>query len=162
MSTEILARVQFALTVAFHYLFPPLSIGLGLMLVIIEGIWLKTGNELYHRMAHFWVRIFSLIFGLGVATGIVLEFEFGTNWSYYSRYVGDIFGSALAAEGVFASAAPSARFGSSSRTPGCRLRPDTKSSVKASPPAPASRISGRWSSILRRWTGFSTPLPPPG
>jgi cytochrome d ubiquinol oxidase subunit I len=72
------------------------------MLVVMEGTWLRTGNDLYKRMAHFWVRIFSLIFGLGVATGIVLEFEFGTNWATYSRYVGDIFGSALAAEGVFA------------------------------------------------------------
>lgn len=102
MSTEVLARVQFALTCAFHYLFPPLSIGLGLILVIMEAIWLKTGNEAVKRMNRFWVQVFSLIFGLGVATGIVLEFEFGTNWATYSRYVGDIFGSALAAEGVFA------------------------------------------------------------
>lgn len=102
MSTEILARAQFAFTSAFHYIFPPLSIGLGLILVIMEGLWLKTGDEAYKRMAHFWVKIFALIFGVGVASGIVLEFEFGTNWATYSRYVGDIFGSALAAEGVFA------------------------------------------------------------
>lgn len=102
MSTEILARLQFAFTTMFHYIFPPMSIGLGLMLVIMEGMWLKTGNEMYKRMAHFWVKIFALIFGLGVASGIVLEFEFGTNWATYSRYVGDIFGSALAAEGIFA------------------------------------------------------------
>ncbi|RYG36948.1 cytochrome ubiquinol oxidase subunit I [bacterium] len=102
MSVEILARIQFGLTCAFHYLFPPLSIGLGLMLVIMEGMWLKTGDEAIKRMTHFWVKIFALIFGLGVATGIVLEFEFGTNWASYSRYVGDIFGSALAAEGIFA------------------------------------------------------------
>jgi len=102
MSTEVLARTQFALTCAFHYLFPPLSIGLGLILVIMEGIWLKTRNDDVKKMNRFWVHIFSLIFGLGVATGIVLEFEFGTNWATYARYVGDIFGSALAAEGVFA------------------------------------------------------------
>lgn len=102
MSTEILARLQFAFTTMFHYLFPPISIGLGLMLVGMEAQWLRTGNEMYKRMAHFWVKIFSLVFGIGVATGIVLEFEFGTNWAAYSRYVGDIFGSALAAEGVFA------------------------------------------------------------
>ncbi|MFZ4508545.1 MAG: cytochrome ubiquinol oxidase subunit I [Fimbriimonas sp.] len=102
MTTEILARLQFAFTSMFHYIFPPMSIGLGLILIIIEGIWLKTGDEKYKRMAHFWVKIFSLIFGIGVATGIVLEFEFGTNWSTYSRFVGDIFGSALAAEGIFA------------------------------------------------------------
>jgi len=98
----MLSRVQFGLTIAFHYLFPPLSIGLGLFLVIAEGTYLKTKNELYHRMTRFWVRIFGLIFALGVATGIVMEFQFGTNWSVYSRYVGDVFGSALAAEGVFA------------------------------------------------------------
>lgn len=102
MSTEILARVQFAFTTMFHYIFPPLSIGLGLLLVMMEGAWLWTKNPLYHRMAHFWTKVFALIFGIGVASGIVLEFEFGTNWATYSRYVGDIFGSALAAEGVFA------------------------------------------------------------
>lgn len=102
MNVEILARIQFAFTVAFHYIFPPLSIGLALMLVIMEGSYLKTKNELYKQMTHFWVKVFALIFGIGVASGIVLEFQFGTNWATYSRYVGDIFGSALAAEGVFA------------------------------------------------------------
>jgi len=102
MDVEILARVQFAATIAFHYLFPPLTVGLGLLLVVMEGLYLKTGDRLYHTMARFWVKVFGLIFGLGVATGIVMEFQFGTNWAAYSRYVGDIFGSALAAEGVFA------------------------------------------------------------
>jgi len=102
MDLEILSRVQFGLTIGFHYLFPPLSIGLGLILVIMEGTYLKTGKELYHRMTRFWVRIFGLIFALGVATGIVMEFQFGTNWATYSRFVGDVFGSALAAEGIFA------------------------------------------------------------
>ncbi len=102
MDAEILARVQFAFTVAFHYLYPPLSIGLGVVLVIMEGIWLWTGNVLFHNMARFWTRIFALTFAIGVATGIVMEFEFGTNWATYSRFVGDIFGSALAAEGIFA------------------------------------------------------------
>ncbi len=102
MTAEILARFQFAFTIAFHYIYPPLSIGLGIVLVIMEGIWLKTGNVLYHNMARFWTRIFALTFAIGVATGIVMEFEFGTNWSTYSRFVGDIFGSALAAEGIFA------------------------------------------------------------
>jgi cytochrome d ubiquinol oxidase subunit I len=96
------ARVQFALTAAFHYLYPPLSIGLGVMLVLIEGLWLKTGKPVYHQMARFWTKVFALTFAIGVATGIVLEFEFGTNWATYSRYVGDVFGSALAAEGIFA------------------------------------------------------------
>jgi len=102
MDVEILSRIQFAFTVAFHYLFPPLSIGLGLLLVMMEGTWLVTRDPRYHNMARFWTKVFGLIFGLGVATGIVLEFEFGTNWATYSRFVGDIFGSALAAEGIFA------------------------------------------------------------
>ncbi len=68
----------------------------------MEAIWLKTGNPLYHNMARFWTRVFALTFAIGVATGIVMEFEFGTNWATYSRFVGDIFGSALAAEGIFA------------------------------------------------------------
>jgi cytochrome d ubiquinol oxidase subunit I len=102
MDVEILARIQFAFTVAFHYIYPPLSIGLGVVLVIMEGLWLKTGNPLFHNMARYWTRVFALTFAIGVATGIVLEFEFGTNWATYSRFVGDIFGSALAAEGIFA------------------------------------------------------------
>ncbi|MBU0982388.1 MAG: cytochrome ubiquinol oxidase subunit I [candidate division Zixibacteria bacterium] len=102
MDYEFLSRLQFGLTIGFHYIFPPLSIGLGLCLVIMEGMYMKTKNRLYHQMTRFWVRIFGLIFALGVATGIVMEFQFGTNWASYSRYVGDVFGSALAAEGVFA------------------------------------------------------------
>jgi cytochrome d ubiquinol oxidase subunit I len=72
------------------------------MLVIMEGLWLKTGRAVYHQMARFWTRVFALTFAIGVATGIVMEFEFGTNWATYSRFVGDVFGSALAAEGIFA------------------------------------------------------------
>jgi cytochrome d ubiquinol oxidase subunit I len=102
MDVEILSRVQFAFTIAFHYIYPPLSIGLGVILVISEAMFLKTRNRLYEQMTRFWVKIFALTFGLGVATGLVMEFEFGTNWATYSRYVGDIFGSALAAEGIFA------------------------------------------------------------
>ena len=102
MDVLTLSRIQFGATIAFHYLYPPLSIGLGLILVIMEGLWLKTGNDLYHQMARFWTRVFALTFAIGVATGIVMEFEFGTNWASYSRFVGDVFGSALAAEGIFA------------------------------------------------------------
>jgi cytochrome d ubiquinol oxidase subunit I len=102
MDAALLSRIQFGLTIGFHYIFPPLSIGLGLFLVIMEGTYLKTKNPLYHRMTRFWVKVFGLIFALGVATGIVMEFQFGTNWATYSRYVGDVFGSALAAEGIFA------------------------------------------------------------
>lgn len=102
MDVEILARVQFAFTIAFHYIYPPLSIGLGVLLVAMEGMYLKTKNPLYEKMTKFWVKVFALTFALGVATGIVMEFEFGTNWATYSRFVGDVFGSALAAEGIFA------------------------------------------------------------
>jgi cytochrome d ubiquinol oxidase subunit I len=102
MDVTLLSRIQFAMTIAFHYLYPPLSIGLGVVLVVIEGLSLKTGLPVYRQMTRFWVRVFGLTFALGVATGIVMEFEFGTNWAAYSRFVGDVFGSALAAEGIFA------------------------------------------------------------
>ena len=102
MDVEILSRIQFAFTAGFHYIYPPLSIGLGVLLVIMEGMYLKTKNKLYEQMTRFWVKVFALTFAIGVASGIVLEFEFGTNWASYSRFVGDIFGSALAAEGIFA------------------------------------------------------------
>lgn len=102
MDAEILARIQFAFTVGFHYIFPPMSIGLGMILVIMETLYIRTGSEFYEKMTKFWVKVFALTFAMGVATGIVMEFQFGTNWSNYSRYVGDVFGSALAAEGIFA------------------------------------------------------------
>src|ERR1700749_961601 len=111
MNVEILARVQFAFTIGFHYIYPPLSIGLGLMLVMLEALYLRTGNRVYEMAVRFWVRIFALIFGNRVATGVIMEFEFGTNWATYSKYVGDIFGSALAAEGIFAFALESGFLG---------------------------------------------------
>lgn len=111
MDTEILARIQFAFTIAFHYIYPPLSIGLGLLMVIFESAYMRTKNKQYHILAKFWTKIFALTFGIGVVTGIVMEFEFGTNWAVYSRYVGDVFGSALAAEGVFAFALESGFLG---------------------------------------------------
>ncbi|MDO9182638.1 MAG: cytochrome ubiquinol oxidase subunit I [Bacteriovorax sp.] len=102
MSIEVLSRMQFAFTAMFHYIFPPFSIGLGLLLVIFESIYIWTKDPLYEKITKFWIKIFAANFSLGVATGIVLEFEFGTNWSRYSRFVGDVFGSPLAAEGIFA------------------------------------------------------------
>ncbi|MBS0622938.1 MAG: cytochrome ubiquinol oxidase subunit I [Verrucomicrobia bacterium] len=102
MNVEILARIQFALTVGFHYIYPPLSIGLGLFILFIEGAWIKTKDPKYKEMSKYWVKIFGLTFAIGVASGIVQVFEFGTNWASYSRYVGDVFGSALGAEGIFA------------------------------------------------------------
>ncbi len=111
MDVEILARIQFAFTIAFHYIYPPLSIGLGLLMVIFEGLYIRTRNKQYEVLARFWTKIFALTFGIGVATGIVMEFEFGTNWATYSKYVGDVFGSALAAEGIFAFALESGFLG---------------------------------------------------
>src|SRR5574338_1290325 len=102
MDVEILSRIQFAFTIAFHYIYPPLSIGIAIILVIMEGMYLKTKDKFYENMTKFWTKAFALTFAIGVATGIVMEFEFGTNWATYSRFVGDVFGSALAAEGIFA------------------------------------------------------------
>jgi cytochrome bd ubiquinol oxidase subunit I len=102
MDVVTLSRIQFALTIMFHYIFPPLAIGVGVLLVFLEGMYLKTKDVQYEVATKFWTRIFALNFALGVASGIVMEFQFGTNWAVYSRYVGDIFGSALAAEGIFA------------------------------------------------------------
>ena len=102
MDLLILSRIQFAVTIMFHYIYPPMSIGLGLIIVITESMYMITKKPLYHKMTKFWVKMFGLNFAIGVATGVVMEFEFGTNWATYSRYVGDVFGSALAAEGIFA------------------------------------------------------------
>lgn len=98
----LLSRLQFAFTIMFHYLFPPLAIGLGVVLVYLDGMSLRSANPVYEKAAKFWTGIFALNFAVGVASGIVMEFEFGTNWATYSRFVGDVFGSALAAEGIFA------------------------------------------------------------
>lgn len=102
MDVATLSRIQFAITIMFHYLFPPLAIGMGAFLVFLEARYLKTRDVQYEAATKFWVKIFALNFALGVASGIVMEFQFGTNWAVYSRYVGDVFGSALAAEGIFA------------------------------------------------------------
>ncbi|BDD03221.1 cytochrome ubiquinol oxidase subunit I [Aureibacter tunicatorum] len=102
LDPELLARLQFAFTIMFHYIFPPFSIGLGLLIVIYESLYVFKKKAIYEKIARFWVKIFAANFAVGVATGIVMEFEFGTNWSTYSRYVGDVFGSPLAAEGIFA------------------------------------------------------------
>ena len=99
---EFLSRVQFALTASFHFLYPPLSMGLGLMMVVIGVAYARTKDPKWRQLSFFWVKIYGLIFAMGVATGIVQEFEFGMNWADYSRFVGNVFGSLLAAEGVFA------------------------------------------------------------
>jgi cytochrome bd ubiquinol oxidase subunit I len=102
MDVAILSRIQFILTISFHFLFPPMTIGLSIMLVMMQARWLWTKNPMYRDMARFWTRIFGLIFAIGVASGIPMEFQFGTNWATYARFVGDIFGSPLAIEGIYA------------------------------------------------------------
>ena len=96
------ARAQFALTAMYHWIFVPLTLGLSFLLAFFETIYVKTGNEEWKQLTRFWMRLFAVNFAIGVATGIILEFEFGTNWSNYSWMVGDIFGAPLAAEGIFA------------------------------------------------------------
>jgi len=102
MEVDILSRIQFALTAGFHFLFPPISIGFSVFIVAVEALWLKTGDERYKRAAMFFLKLFGLIFAVGVVTGIVMVFQFGTNWPIYSNFVGDVFGSPLAIEAVFA------------------------------------------------------------
>lgn len=102
MDPVLLARLQFAMTVGFHFIFPPLTIGLAWLLVIAETMGWRRKDEFYVSIGKFFGKILALIFAVGVATGIVMEFQFGTNWAEYSKFVGDIFGAPLAAEGVFA------------------------------------------------------------
>jgi cytochrome d ubiquinol oxidase subunit I len=102
MDALILSRLQFAAATYFHFLFVPLTLGLSILIAIMETIYVKRRDEVYLRMAKFWGKLFLINFALGVVTGITLEFQFGTNWSRYSRYVGDIFGSLLAVEATVA------------------------------------------------------------
>ena len=94
------SRAQFALTAIYHWLFVPLTLGLGIIVAVMETIYLKTKSEKWLATTKFWMTIFGVNFAIGVATGIILEFEFGTNWSNYSWFVGDIFGAPLAVEGI--------------------------------------------------------------
>lgn len=102
METVLLSRIQFALTIGFHFIFPPLTIGLSWLILWIMTKYKRSGEEFHRRMAQFWIKIFAISFVIGVATGIVMEFQFGTNWSEFSRFAGDIFGVPLVAEGIFA------------------------------------------------------------
>lgn len=97
-----LSRLQFAMTALYHFLFVPLTLGLSLILAIMESVYVMTGREVWKDMTRFWGKLFGINFAMGVATGITMEFQFGTNWSYYSHYVGDIFGAPLAIEGLMA------------------------------------------------------------
>lgn len=102
MDVTMLSRIQFALNISFHYLFPPMTIGLAWVIILMEGLYLKTKNKEYYKITRFLVNIFALFFAMGVATGFVQLFAFGNNWSQFSKFVGNVFGSLLAAEGVFA------------------------------------------------------------
>jgi cytochrome d ubiquinol oxidase subunit I len=102
MDVVTLSRVQFGLTAMYHFLFVPLTLGLALLLGIMESVYVMTGREIWKQMTKFWGVLFGINFAMGVATGITMEFQFGTNWAYYSHYVGDVFGAPLAIEGLMA------------------------------------------------------------
>jgi cytochrome d ubiquinol oxidase subunit I len=97
-----LSRLQFAITALYHFLFVPLTLGLAFILAIMESVYVMTGKQIYQDMVKFWGKLFGINFALGVTTGLTMEFQFGTNWAYYSHYVGDIFGAPLAIEGLMA------------------------------------------------------------
>jgi cytochrome bd ubiquinol oxidase subunit I len=97
-----LSRIQFGSTALYHFLFVPLTLGLSLLLAIMESVWVMTGRPIWREMTKFWGLLFGINFAMGVATGITLEFQFGTNWAFYSHYVGDVFGAPLALEGMMA------------------------------------------------------------
>lgn len=97
-----MSRLQFAVTALYHFLFIPLTLGMVWLLVIMEAVYVTTGLQVWKDMTRYWGKLFGINFALGVTTGITMEFQFGTNWSYYSQYVGDIFGAPLAIEGLMA------------------------------------------------------------
>ena len=97
-----LARLQFGLAASYHFLFVPLTLGLAWILFTMELAYVRTGKQVYQDMTKFWGKLFGINFAMGVLTGLTLEFQFGTNWAYYSQYVGDIFGTPLAIEGLVA------------------------------------------------------------
>ena len=109
--TVNLSRIQFAVTALYHFLFVPLTLGLSWVLVIMEAAYLKTGKQIYKDMCRFWGKLFAINFAMGVVTGITLEFEFGQNWAYFSRFIGDTFGAALAIEGITAFMTEATMFG---------------------------------------------------
>ncbi len=102
MDPLVLARIQFGITTVYHFFFVPLTLGLSLLVAIMETLYVRTNNEVYKRMTKFWGKLFLINFAMGVVTGIVQEFQFGMNWSEYSRFVGDIFGAPLAIEALLA------------------------------------------------------------
>jgi cytochrome d ubiquinol oxidase subunit I len=138
----ILSRVQFGLTAMYHFLFVPLSMGLAWMLVIMESVYVMTGKTIYQDMTRFWGKLFGINFVLGVATGLTMEFQFGTNWSYFSYYVGDMFGTPLALEGLTAFFLESTFIGLFFFGWDRRRASSTWPRPSSSPSAPASRRCG--------------------
>src|SRR5271170_6680308 len=102
MDVVTLSRVQFGLTALYHFLFVPLTLGLSVLLAIMESVYVMTGRAIWRAMTRYWGLLFGINFAMGVATGIPLEFQFGTNWAYYAHYAGDVFGAPLALEGLMA------------------------------------------------------------
>ncbi|MEJ2709768.1 MAG: cytochrome ubiquinol oxidase subunit I [Anaerolineales bacterium] len=102
MDPLLLARMQFGITTVYHFFFVPLTLGLSVLVALMETIYARTGREVYKSMAKFWGKLFLINFAMGVVTGIVQEFQFGMNWSEYSRFVGDVFGAPLAIEALLA------------------------------------------------------------
>lgn len=92
LDTTLLSRIQFAFTISFHILFPAFSIGLAMFLTIMEGVWLKTKNAIYLYICKFWTKVFALTFGMGVVSGVVMEFQLGTNWAGFTGAIGDVLG----------------------------------------------------------------------
>ena len=102
MDVLALSRWQFAITTVYHFFFVPLTIGLGILVAVMQTLYVRRGDEVYKRMTKFWGKLFVINFAMGVVTGIVMEFQFGMNWSEYARFVGDIFGVPLAIEALLA------------------------------------------------------------
>ena len=140
------SRAQFAMTAIYHWLFVPLTLGLSIICAIMETIYYRTGDPFWKRTAKFWMRLFGINFAIGVATGLILEFEFGTNWSNYSHFVGDIFGAPLAIEGILAFFLESYVRSRACSSAGTRV--SRKASIcpppGSRPSAPICRPSGSW------------------
>ena len=146
------SRAQFALTAMYHWLFVPLTLGLSFIIAILETIYVKTGNEEWKRITKFWMTLFGINFAIGVATGIILEFEFGTNWSNYSWFVGDIFGAPLAIEGIMAFFMESTFiavmfFGWNKVSKGCHLASSWLTAIGAN-------LSALWILVANGWMQF--------
>ena len=127
MDAQLIARWQFGITTVYHFFFVPITIALSMLVAVMQTVWLKTRNDRYLRLTKFYGKLFLINFALGVVTGIVQEFQFGMNWSEYSRFVGDIFGAPLALEALVAFFMESTfvglspQYSSSRQTPGCRI-----------------------------------------